>query len=112
VQTAAGQATESRAVDYGDITAVKAGLADRSTRSDGEPDGGAADLGYHYPLRGGGLAGDCNGDGKVLINEVILAVNIALNAAPMSACPAVDVNGDLVVQVNELIRAVNSVLQG
>src|SRR5262249_58715806 len=34
--------------------------------------------------------GDCNGDGVVTINELILAVNIALGDAPISACPAID----------------------
>ena len=85
---------DSRAVDYADITARKAGLADRTTRSDGTVDTDAADLGYHYPRRGGALGGDCNGDGKVTINELVLAVNIAIDNATMSACPAIDADSD------------------
>jgi hypothetical protein len=32
-------------------------------------------------------AGDCNGDGRVVISELILAVNIALGAADIASCP-------------------------
>ncbi len=111
-QTVAGQAVQSRAVDYADSSAHTAGLAERTTRTDGGADGGAADLGYHYPRRGGPLSGDCNGDGKVTINELVLAVNIAIDTAAMSACPAIDADGDGHAAVNELVRAVNNVLQG
>jgi parallel beta-helix repeat protein len=105
--------SDSRAVDFSDQTAEEAGMADRSTRSDGGPDTGLVDRGYHYPRRAGGpLAGDCNGDGAVTVNELILAVNIGLGNAPMSACTAVDVDGSGIVEVNELVRAVNNAAQG
>ena len=54
--------------------------------------------------------GDCNGDNKVAINELITCVNIALNTSPVSTCPACDVNGDGMVTINELILAVNAAL--
>ncbi len=57
-------------------------------------------------------AGDCNGDGTVGINEIIVAVNIALGSTPIANCSAVDTNGDGDVGVNELIQAVNSSLNG
>ena len=38
-------------------------------------------------------AGDCNGDGSVAINELILGVNIALGTSPLSACAAIDADG-------------------
>src|SRR5262245_21061795 len=38
--------------------------------------------------------GDCNGDGAISINELILGVQIALGEAPLAACPAFDANGD------------------
>lgn len=57
--------------------------------------------------------GDCDGDGEVRINEVILGVNIALGNADVSACPSLqciqNVSG---VFVNCLIMAVNNVLFG
>jgi hypothetical protein len=54
--------------------------------------------------------GDCNGDGMVAINELIIGVNIALGSQPASACPSFDVNGDGEVTINELITAVNNAL--
>ena len=54
--------------------------------------------------------GDCNDDGKVVINELISCVNIALGSSPVSSCPACDVNGDGMVTINELIAAVNVAL--
>lgn len=57
-------------------------------------------------------AGDCDGDGAVSIAELILAVNIALGARPVSDCRSVDTNGDGQVAINELIAAVNNALDG
>jgi hypothetical protein len=54
--------------------------------------------------------GDCNDDGMVAINELIIGVNIALDAAPLSQCPSFDPNGDDMVGINELITAVNNAL--
>lgn len=56
--------------------------------------------------------GDCNGDGHVLVNELIVGVGIALNQADISTCPAFDLSGDGKVTVNELIAAVNKALRG
>jgi hypothetical protein len=53
--------------------------------------------------------GDCNGDGEVSIDELILAVNIALGAAPLSECPNLD-DGQGMVGVDRLITAVNGAL--
>ena len=53
-------------------------------------------------------AGDCNGDGEVTIDELIRAVNIALEILPPSDCLAVDANADGAVSIDELIRAVNA----
>lgn len=57
-------------------------------------------------------AGDCNNDQQVAVNELVLAVNIALGNAPASQCPSVDRNGDGTVTVSELIQAVNAALNG
>ncbi len=56
--------------------------------------------------------GDCANDGEVTINELILCVNIALGAAGVEQCPAIDTSGDGDVTVNELIQAVNAALGG
>ena len=57
-------------------------------------------------------AGDCDDDGAVSINDVIVAVNIALGRQPLAQCDAADVNGDGSLTINELIGAVRSALDG
>ena len=61
---------------------------------------------------GGVCAGDCDGDRMVVINELVLGVNIALGAQPVSACAAFDGNSDGSVVINELITGVNNALAG
>jgi len=56
--------------------------------------------------------GDCNGDGTVVVNEMISGVNIALGNQPASVCPAFDRNASGQVEINELIAAVGNVLNG
>jgi cysteine-rich repeat protein len=52
-------------------------------------------------------AGDCHGDGAVGIDELILAVNIALGLQPLAQCPAADLDGGGSVSIDELLTAVN-----
>ncbi len=55
--------------------------------------------------------GDCNNDGMVLVNELILGVNIVLETQPKSACPEFqNAQGD--VNIAQLIKAVNNALGG
>ena len=56
--------------------------------------------------------GDCNGDGSVEINELIIGVVIALSSAPPTACPAFDRDGNGAVGIDELTAAVNNSLNG
>lgn len=56
--------------------------------------------------------GDCNDNGQVAINELIIGVNIALGTAPLDDCPAFDADGGETVTIAELIGAVNSALNG
>jgi hypothetical protein len=56
--------------------------------------------------------GDCNGDGEVTINELILGVNIALGNQPISACEAFDCQGTGMVPINCLIQGVNNASNG
>jgi hypothetical protein len=56
--------------------------------------------------------GDCDGDGRVAINEIIRGVNIAIGIADLDACAAMDANGDDGVSIDELITAVNHGLDG
>lgn len=59
-----------------------------------------------------GCVGDCNGDGSVSIDEIVLMVNILLGVADRSACVAGDANQDGVISVEEVLQAVNRALEG
>ncbi len=61
---------------------------------------------------GATCVGDCDGNGVVAVNELIRGVNINLENADLSTCPAMDANGDGSVAINELIQAVNNNLNG
>jgi hypothetical protein len=54
--------------------------------------------------------GDCNGDGRVAINELVTGVGISLGSLPLSACEVLDANGSEAVEINELILAVSNSL--
>jgi Ca2+-binding EF-hand superfamily protein len=56
--------------------------------------------------------GDCDGNGVVTIDELVQAVNIALEDLPVTVCRAVDRNGSGEVTINELIQAVANALDG
>ena len=63
--------------------------------------------------RGGDrCVGDCDGDGRVAIGEIIAAVRIALGLDPVGSCDAADANGDGEVRIAELIQAVAAALNG
>src|SRR5215470_5555367 len=55
-------------------------------------------------------AGDCNGDGRVTIDELLIGVRIGLDQRPLSDCPAFDANMDGMVSINELIAGVRNSL--
>jgi hypothetical protein len=44
--------------------------------------------GSNRALAGAACPGDCNGDGRVSIGELITVINMNLGLAPVSACPA------------------------
>jgi len=54
--------------------------------------------------------GDCNGDGVVLINEVVTGVAIALGTQASGSCTALDRNADGAIGIDELLTAVNALL--
>ena len=55
--------------------------------------------------------GDCDGDGKVVIGELIIGVNIVLGSQDPSTCKAFqDPSGD--VNISQLLKGVNSLLVG
>jgi hypothetical protein len=57
-------------------------------------------------------AGDCDGNATVAINELIVCVNIALEAASVDTCAPCDTTDDGIVSVNDLIAAVGRIIGG
>jgi hypothetical protein len=57
-------------------------------------------------------AGDCDGDGRVAISELVGGVNIALGNAPVGSCPALNPNRDGSVSIDELVAAVDAAQTG
>jgi hypothetical protein len=58
----------------------------------------------------GARAGDCDGDGRVTLAELVHGVAIALGDMPLDGCRAFDPDGDGRVGVDELVRAVRQAL--
>jgi hypothetical protein len=59
--------------------------------------------------------GDCNGDGRVTVDEILTAINIALGNTPLSACPGADCSCAAqicVVGVDCILEAVDNALNG
>lgn len=56
--------------------------------------------------------GDCDGNGGVTVNELVLGTNIALGETELTRCIALDRDGNMRVTVNELVEAVNAALRG
>jgi hypothetical protein len=57
-------------------------------------------------------AGDCDANGQITIDELMLGVTIGLDPQSAGRCPAFDLNGDGEVQINELVSAVRHALEG
>lgn len=55
-------------------------------------------------------AGDCDGNGRVTVDELTVAVRIGLGLAPVGDCAAGDADGDGAVGVGEIVRAVAAAL--
>ncbi len=61
--------------------------------------------------------GDCNSDRSVTIDELVTAVDLAINGnteaqADPTRCPAIESRGDCVISIDEIVRAVRSNLEG
>jgi YVTN family beta-propeller protein len=57
-------------------------------------------------------AGDCNRDGSVTVDELLVMVSIALGNVDASACTRGDLNHDGQIAITEILTAVNAVLNG
>lgn len=56
--------------------------------------------------------GDCGGDGRVTVDDLIKGVNISLSARPVTDCGAFDIDSNDRVTVNELVQGVRASLEG
>lgn len=56
--------------------------------------------------------GDCSGDGRVTVDEVVLGLDIGLGRRSTTACSRIDADEDGAVSISELTRAVASLLEG
>ncbi len=54
--------------------------------------------------------GDCDGNGRVTIDEIMAMANVDLGVAGVSSCSAGDANIDGLITVNELLSAVNALV--
>src|SRR5215475_9880603 len=57
-------------------------------------------------------AGDCNGNGRVEINELVRAVNVALGSNDIRICRPADRNNSDTLEIDELLAAVGTSLDG
>ena len=58
------------------------------------------------PLRAQSCVGDCNGNLRVTLNELVLGTTIALGIRPLSDCLPFDSNHDSALSISELTAAV------
>ena len=77
----------------------------------------AAGLGIAYVLGLGHPAmaqcvGDCDGNETVTVDDLVKGVNVALGAAAVDTCAALDADGDGQASIAELVRAVGFLLDG
>lgn len=56
--------------------------------------------------------GDCNRDGEITVDELVVGANVALGRQPLADCPALDSAGDGVIAIDDLVSAVSDVLTG
>jgi hypothetical protein len=56
--------------------------------------------------------GDCNHDGVVTVDEILMLVDFALQEASPSACPVSDEDGNQQITIDEILKAVYNALNG
>ena len=127
ILTAGPNAGEVYAGAYGGGLYVSADRGDTWRRLGGLRDVKAIAVSAHAPqvlvvgTNGNGIflvqpgtescGGDCSGDGTISIDELVLAVQIALGAEPIGRCPAASESGSA-VSIATIIGAIDRALQG
>ena len=64
------------------------------------------------PSSAAACVGDCGGDGRVTVDELMLCVGIALGAHPTDACLAGDIDHDGTMTIAEVVTAVDNAMTG
>jgi len=64
------------------------------------------------PASSPACVGDCNGDGTVSVDEVLVQVNVGLGSAQLAACMSGDANHDAQITIEEMLQAINNALNG
>jgi hypothetical protein len=59
-----------------------------------------------------GCIGDCDGDGRVRVDEVVAWVDIGLGRLPMTACTMLDGDAKGGISISDLVEAVSALLYG
>lgn len=67
-------------------------------------------LGAVWPVTAQPCSGDCNGDGSVTVNELILVRNITWGSAALLSCPQADSDGSGTVTIGENVLATRAAL--
>ncbi len=57
------------------------------------------------------MPGDCDGDGAVSVDELILGVALALGSEPMALCRLLDADDNELADISEVLRAVVAALE-
>ena len=57
-------------------------------------------------------AGDCNEDGAVSIDDLVLTVNVGLGVMPMTDCTSADSDSNQRVDIDEMVHAVQNSIRG
>lgn len=55
---------------------------------------------------------DCDSDGTVTVDELVVGINIVLGRATLDTCGSSDANDDGAVMINEVVSAIRSALTG
>jgi hypothetical protein len=64
------------------------------------------------PAAGSACVGDCDGSGAVSIDELTVAIRVALGLGASADCVAVDGNASGTVEIDELVASVANALRG
>lgn len=54
--------------------------------------------------------GDCNRDGQVTVDELVVGVNVGLGRQPLADCTELDGNGDGLIAIDDIVSAVRDTL--